>query len=671
MGYLDKLDYAVVGIYFVAMLALGVALQRMASRNMQSYFLADKRLPWWMLGISGMGYSFDVTGTMLIVSLLYIIGPRGLYMEFRGGVSLALVCQMIWTGKWHRRSGCMTLAEWMTFRFGETQSADFARLATAVSFIVFTASMITYLAVGTGLFFSLFIPLTPLQCSAIIFGITTLYTAASGLYGVVVGDMLQCGLIIVSVLVLTVIAAVKVEDAASFADMASTVTGMETWTLSFPNVYEPHMPAGYTQYSNLLAYTMFFLVLNKLVINGFGTGHEPQFFAARSERDCGKLACLWAVLMTLRWPMMLACAVLGIAMVAQEVPDQSVLPRAANAIREHVVTSPSHWREAIAQLQHNPEAFSPDLIAELRDLLGDKWSDKLSLLSFNGTIDAERILPTVLLTSIPQGLRGLVLVALMAALMSTFDMTMNKSAAMFTNDIYHRFCRRNASNRELLLATYAFCIVLVVVSFALAYRVPNINRIWGWIAMGLWSGIGMPILLRLYWWRFNASGFVASMVGGLLSSLAVLLGETVLNIPLTEVQQFVLLTPISFFFAVAGTYLGEPTDSDVLANFYRRTRPFGLWKPLEGVLSATALQQMKREHSRDLLALPFGFAWMVSMYLLPMQLLIRQWQSAAFTAAVFAASSIGLFFFWYKSLPDDSPVEMVCPLSLGSPVVLE
>lgn len=657
MGYLDKLDYTVVGFYFAAMLVLGIVLQRMASRNLQSYFLADRRLPWWMLGVSGMGYSFDVTGTMLIVSLLYIFGPRGLYMEFRGGVSLALICQMIWTGKWHRRSGCMTLAEWMTFRFGETQSADFARLATAVSFIVFTASMFTYLAVGTGLFFALFIPLTPLQCSAIILGITTIYTAAAGLYGVVIGDLLQCGLIIVSVLVLTVIAAAQVDDASGFADMASTVTGMDTWTLSFPNVYEPHMPPGYTQYQNLLAYTMFFLVLNKLVINGFGTGHEPQFFAARNERDCGKLACLWAVLMTLRWPMMLACAVLGIILVKQELPDQSVLPRATTAIREHVETSPAEWREVIARLQHHPDGFSPALIDELHSLLGEKWSEKLSLLSFHGTIDAERILPVVLLNSIPRGLRGLVLVALIAALMSTFDMTMNKSAAMFTNDIYHRFCRRNASTRELLVATYAYCIVLVVVSFALAYRVPNINLIWGWIAMGLWSGIGMPILLRLYWWRFNASGFVASMVGGLLASLVVLLGETVWHFPLTEVQQFTLLTPISFFFAVAGTFLGEPTQPAVLENFYRRTRPFGLWKPLESVLSADALKQMKREHSRDLLALPFGFAWMVSMYLFPMQLLIRQWQSAAVTAAVFAVSSTGLFFFWYKALPDGSAPE--------------
>ena len=131
--------------------------------------------------------------------------------------------------------------------------------------------------------------------------------------------------------------------------------------MSFPNAYEPHMPVGYTQYENLLAYTMFFLVLNKLVINGFGTGHEPQFFAARSERDCGKLACLWAILMTLRWPMMLACAVLGIVMVNQEVPDQSVLPRAANA---HSRTC-RHVAVALARGDSPTAAQSGDILADL------------------------------------------------------------------------------------------------------------------------------------------------------------------------------------------------------------------------------------------------------------------------------------------------------------------
>lgn len=656
MGYLEQLDYVVIAGYFVVMLAMGIVLQRMASRNMQSYFLADKRLPWWMLGVSGMGYSLDVAGTMLIVSLLYILGPRGLYIEFRGGVSLALVCQMIWTGKWHRRSGCMTLAEWMTFRFGHTRSADFARLSTAISFVVFTASMITFLAVGTGLFFSQFIPLSPWQCSAIIFGITTIYTAAAGLYGVVIGDLLQCGLIIASIVVLTALAIAKIDDGAAFAELANTTTRMQNWTLSFPNLYEPNMPEGYGQYEYMLTYTMFFLLLNKLVINGFGTGHEPQFFAARDERDCGKLACLWAVLMTLRWPMMMACAVLGIFLVSQEFPDQEVLPRAAELIHEHVTTTPSDWREIISRLQHNPGSFSPELTSGLQELLGAGWADKLSLLTFHGTLDAERILPSVLLAAVPGGFRGLILVALMAALMSTFDMTMNKSAAMFTNDIYRRFLRPTATTRELLVATYTFCLLLVVASFALAFNVPNINRIWGWIAMGLWSGIGMPILLRLYWWRFNATGFVFSMVGGLLAALAVLLLDTTWHVSLTEVQQFLVLTPISLAFAVLGTYSAPPTDAAVLENFYLRTRPFGLWRPLQHLLNSESRNRMNEEHRCDLLALPFGVAWMVSMYLLPMQLLIHQWRSAAVTAVVFALSVLGLYRYWYKNLSPPSAV---------------
>jgi solute:Na+ symporter, SSS family len=122
MRYLSQFDYLIICAYFIALAIVAVWSHRMASRNLESYFLADKRLPWWMLGVSGMGYSLDISGTMLIVSLIYVLGMRGLYIEFRGGVSLALVCQMLWTGKWHRRSGCITVAEWMSFRFGNCRA---------------------------------------------------------------------------------------------------------------------------------------------------------------------------------------------------------------------------------------------------------------------------------------------------------------------------------------------------------------------------------------------------------------------------------------------------------------------------------------------------------------------------------------------------------------------
>lgn len=655
MNYLSKIDYGIVLTYFTLLIALGLYLRRLASRNMESYFLAGKSLPWWMLGVSGMGYSLDLAGTMLIISLLYILGPRGLFIEFRGGVSLALVCQMIWTGKWHRRSGCMTVAEWMTFRFGEGRMAAFARIATAFAFIIFTTAMLTYMVVGIGMFMALFIPLAPWQCSLILIAIGTFYTALSGLYGVVVSDFFQSGLIILGIIVVVVMTVGQVGDGAAFATLADQVTGTSGWTSSFPDFYTK-MPKGYEQYEHLMVYALFFLVLNKLIIGGFGTGHEPHFFAARNERDCGKLSCLWAVLMTCRWPMMICYAILGILLVQNFVPDQSVLVDAAALIKQHVNVDPALWREVLAQIKLNPGAYPDALIAGLHNLLGDNWSQKLDLVSYSGTVNAEVILPSVLMYRIPSGFRGLILVSLIAASMSTFDVTMNKSAAMFTNDVYHRYLRPKAANRELLGATYAFCVAVVIASFILAYNIPNINDIWGWITMGLWSGIGMPLLLRFYWWRFNATGYAAGMFAGPVAALAVLLyniysGQSDDFTPLSEVGQFLLLTPISLIFAVAGTYLAPPTPAPVLENFYRQTRPFGWWKPLRGLLPAPQYQAMRCEHRNDLIALPFAFVWMVTMYLLPMQLIIKQYSAAAVTALLFAVSLVGMYRYWYKNLP--------------------
>ncbi len=649
---MSTLDYAIIGLYFVVLLSIGFALRRLAAQSMESYFLAGNKLPWWMLGVSGMGYSLDIAGTMLIISLLYLLGPRGLFIEFRGGVSLALLCQMIWTGKWHRRSGCMTVAEWMTFRFGESPGASFARLATAVCFIVFAGSMLVYMAKGVGLFLSLFIPLSPFVCALLLLGVATLYTAMSGLYGVVVSDLFQCGLIVFGAFFVMWLAVDALGAGVDLPALAAEITGQQNWSLSCPNVFEPNMPPGYEQYENMLLYTMFFLVLNKLIIGGFGTGHEPQFFAARDERECGKLAALWAVLMTFRWPMMISYAVLGLLMVRDFFPDPAVLEQAAEAIRVGFSPTEAQWPEVLASLKNSGAA--PTAVAtELQALLGEDWRQKLDLVSYHGTVNGERILPSVLLHKIGPGFRGLILVTLISASMSTFDMTMNKAAAMFTNDIYRRFLRPEATTPEMMRATYAFFGVMLVVAFGMAYFIPNINTIWGWITMGLWSGIGMPLLLRFYWWRFNGAGFAAGVFGGLAAAVAVLFWNTFAaeEQRLQEVGQFLLLTPVSLACCVAGTFLAPRTDEDTLSDFYRKTRPFGLWGPLRGVLSPEEDLAARTEHRNDLIALPFGFVWMITMYLAPMQLITGDYAAFWVTAGLFLVSLAGLYRFWYRALP--------------------
>jgi len=93
MKYLNALDYSIIVIYFVFLIGLGWYLKKKASASIEDYFIGGRSLPWWALGISGMASWLDITGTLLIVSFLYMLGPRGLYIEFRGGAGLVLaVC---------------------------------------------------------------------------------------------------------------------------------------------------------------------------------------------------------------------------------------------------------------------------------------------------------------------------------------------------------------------------------------------------------------------------------------------------------------------------------------------------------------------------------------------------------------------------------------------------
>ncbi len=101
MQILNSIDYTVIIVYLAALVGLGFYLQRKAAQSIQDYFLGGNTLPWWALGMSGMASYLDIAGTMLIVSFIFMLGPRGLFIEFRGGACLVLAFTLVWTGKWH------------------------------------------------------------------------------------------------------------------------------------------------------------------------------------------------------------------------------------------------------------------------------------------------------------------------------------------------------------------------------------------------------------------------------------------------------------------------------------------------------------------------------------------------------------------------------------------
>ncbi|MBX3750320.1 MAG: hypothetical protein KF897_09545 [Opitutaceae bacterium] len=649
MPSLSTADLIIIGGYFLVTLVVGVIMTRKASQNLDEYFLGGRSLPWYLLGMAGMVSWFDLTGTMMITSFLYMLGPRGLFIEFRGGVALILPFMMAFTAKWHRRSGCMTAAEWMTYRFGHSRAANWMRLLTALMYIVLSIGMLAYLIRGTSLFVGLFVPYPPMLVTAILIAICAIYTMLSGFYGVVLTDLVQGLIIIAAAFLIGFIAWQATPDLAALNALAERVTGNASWTSSVPHVHTT-MPRGYEMYETLLKFAMFYLLRN--VIGGLGTGAESRYFGARSDRECGLQSMMQGLLIAFRWPLMVSFAVLGLFLVDRFFPQAETLEAAAAVIHRHYPdTPPAYWHDVTSDIVHRPEAV-PAVAAELAALLGPNWQDKLPMVSVHGTINPEQILPAVLINSVPAGLRGFFLVAMLAAMMSTLTGTVNQAAAMMVRDIYQDRLRPAAGNRELLFASYGSAIFILAVGFWMGVNAGSINDLWGWLSMSLTAGMFAPQVLRLYWWRCNGWGVVGGTAIGVLGAIL----QRIFAPGLVEWQQLLVMSALSFASTIICSLLTAPTAPETLRHFYRTTRPFGVWGPLRAELPEAERAANDREHRNDLLSIPFIMLAQVALFLMTMQFMIRSWTAFAWTAVLLVIGLAGTYRFWWKNLaPADNP----------------
>ncbi len=656
---LNTVDYIVIAIYMFLLIFLGFYLKKKASKSLEDYCIGGRNIPWWAMGISGMASWLDVAGTMIIVSFLFLLGPRGLYIEFRGGACLLLPFMLLWCGKWLRRSKVITPAEWMIFRFGDNFSGRFAQLAAAITVVFTTIGMLSYLVKAIGLFLSMFIPLSPPVCALILVGCATVYTMVSGFYGVIFTDIFQSAIVIGAVIAIGFLGAAKVAAHPEFANLAYEVTGQQNWMSSVPH-FQTHMPKGYEIYESLFMFALFYLI--KSTFQGMAFPGDPKYFGARNDRECGTLTLLWSALITVRWPLMLGFTILGIFLVKDLFPDQEILSQTAMVIKQHFpeVTA-AQWENVISEIKNNPSSQPKVLMSAIKSLLGDDWARRLLLISYHGTVNPERILPAVVLFSIKEGFRGLILIALIAASMSTFDSQANLSAGVITRDIYQKYIRPKASSKELIYVAWASVFLLVFFGYLFAFTLESINDIWVFINMALIAGAVVPAFLKFYWWRFSGGGFAVATIAGMIFAVAQrfvfpLLAEkwTVFETIQDERWLFSILIIFGFIASIAGSLLTKPTDGEVLKNFYRKTKPFGLWDPVKKTLPAEIREKMQKEHKYDLLALPFALIWQVSIFLLPMQLMLQTWDAFFVTLVIFMAGSTGLYFFWYKKLPSQN-----------------
>ncbi len=133
---------------------------------------------------------------------------------------------------------------------------------------------------------------------------------------------------------------------------------------------------------------------------------------------------------------------------------------------------------------------------------------------FPDLADPEQATIKVILELLPVGLAGIVVAAYVAAVMSTADSCLIGPVAIFTNDIYRKWLKPNASDGELLSVARIATLVLGVLSISLAYLVPSVLDLILYAYTFGAAGLFFPMLALLFWPRATATGAFCSILAG-------------------------------------------------------------------------------------------------------------------------------------------------------------
>lgn len=112
---------------------------------------------------------------------------------------------------------------------------------------------------------------------------------------------------------------------------------------------------------------------------------------------------------------------------------------------------------------------------------------------------------------LPIGLKGLLVAAFFAAYMSTIATQLNWGSSYILNDFYRRFINKEKSEKHYVHVSRLTTIILMIVSVFVTLFIERISGAWEFI-MEAGAGLGLVLILRWFWWRINAWSEISAMV---------------------------------------------------------------------------------------------------------------------------------------------------------------
>ena len=524
------LDWVVVAAYLIWIVVDGLRRTR-AAQEVEGYFLANRSLPWWAVGLSVMATQLSAITLVGTTGQAYADGMR--FVQFYFGLPIAMVILSMTLVPFFYRSGVYTAYEYLERRF-DTKTRTAASVLFLCGRSMSTGAIISAPAVILSIIFQWNLTLTILAIG----GPTVLYTMFGGVQAVTWTDVKQMAIVVgglvcaVIALILGLPEEVGIGKALHIAGAAGRVN-----TIDFH--FDPRQT--YTFWSGLIG--GLFLHLSYF---GCDQSQVQRYLTAKSLNQARHSLLMSAFV---KIPLQVLVLLVGVFLFLFYVFHQPPIlfnaehtpgiERSAGAgeyrrLEADFTTAFEQRREAAiamagatdaerAAARDRFRAATAELKA-IRQRAAAIVNDATGAPGYRDVTgdtpkpDVNYVFPTFVTTRLPQGLVGLIIAAIFAAAMSATAGELSATASATIIDLYRRLLRPGESDAHYLqaarLATAFWgTVACVVAHFAvqLGSLIEVVNR-FGSIFYGSLLGV---FVLALAFKRANGTGAFVGLIAGI------------------------------------------------------------------------------------------------------------------------------------------------------------
>jgi SSS family solute:Na+ symporter len=521
---LHTIDWIIATICLLICFLPALAFGKRSGKSTSEFFASGRSVPWWLAGISLVATTFSSDTPNLVANIVRTQGVAGNWQWWAftlTGVSTVFFYARLW-----RRSGVLTDLEFYELRYSGKSATAVRGFRAVYLGLLFNCMIMATVNLAACKIASVLFGMSRWQTLAFVGTLNVIFAAHSGLWGVLVIDMVQF-FIKMGAVIAAAYFAVELPQVGGLSGLVSKVSALRgPGGLHYLNV----LPDFTNNWD--LALAVFIIPLTVQWWSVWYPGAEPgggsyvaqRMLASKTEKDSlgGVLFFNLAHYILRPWPWILvALASLIVYPTLEDI--HKAFPNV------------------------DPSLIGPDIAFP------------------------------AMLRFLPAGWIGLMVGGLIAANSSTILSHLNWGASYLVHDFYRRFLRRTETEKHYVMMGRLATLLLFVLSSGLVFVLQNAQDAF-YLILQVGAGTGLLYLLRWFWWRITGWCEIAAMLSSFLISLVFFILKRQ-GVVFTTDYQLIFTVIVTTICWVATAYLGPQTDKQTLIDFYKKVQPFGPgWK---------------------------------------------------------------------------------------------